>query len=321
MGKKSHKRSRLEILEDISKLIDTRGYIMILAEILSRDFFVNTRDVAGVNWWERLHNNEAGFLLGLMLKRKEWDFSEPNKKTIERGILHTRRLLEELHQSLSHMDRMNDIMLQSIKKYGSPDKAPEEEKERHFQEIFGSKEAIIESTFYGDSGYYDIQCHELAPRLYAYDTDWLANNVELSFETMRTIYEAVNDLTNAMHYARSDKEFQEAVVGNSRQTPMRAIDEFAFPLDLIVKAVQTQDKSISRDDVKKFLKLFSCKPGEQLKDFAEPGDENIYSYKPIIEIQDDTYFLPNKMPLASAIYKSPLYWMRQDAKYINTLAT
>ena len=317
MSKKSYKRSRSKILADINKLIDTRGYIMILAEILSRDFFVDTRDVAGVNWRERLHNNEAGFLLGLMLKSKEWDFSEPSKKTIERGVFHTRRLLEELHQSLSHMDRMNDIMLQSIKKYGSPDKVPEEEKEQHFQEIFGSKEAIIESTFYGDAGYYDIQCHELAPRLYAYDTDWLASNVGLSFETMRAIYEAVNGLTNAMHYVRRDKELREAVVGNNRQSPMRAIDEFAFPLDLIVRTVRTQDKSISQDDVKKFLKLFSCKPGEQLKDFAEPGDENIYSYKPIIEIQDNIYFLPNKMLLASAIYKSPLYRMRQNAKYVN----
>ena len=317
MSKKPHKRSRTEILTDIHKLIDTRGYIMVLAEILSRDFFVDTRNVASVNWWNRLHNNEAGFLLGLMLKHKEWDFSVPDKRTIERGILRTRRLLDELHQSLSHIDKMNNIMMQSIKKYGSPDKAPEEVKERDFEEIFGSKEAIIESTFYSDSGYYDIQCHELVSRLYAYDTDWLTDNVGLGFAAMHMIYEAINDLTNAMHYARSDKNFQKLVVSGGQDVSMRAIDEFAFPLNLIVKAAQGQDKSISQDDVKKFLKLFSCRPGEQLEDFTEPGDENIYSYKPIIEIQDDVYFLPNKMLLASAIYKSPLYWMRQDAKYIN----
>ena len=40
-------------------------------------------------------------------------------------------------------------------------------------DIFGSRDAIVESTFYGDAGFYDMQCFDLAAKLYANDMGWL----------------------------------------------------------------------------------------------------------------------------------------------------
>lgn len=47
----------------------------------------------------------------------------------------------------------------------------EADKIRKFGEIFGSKGMIIELTFNGGSGFYDIQCFELAPKLNEQDTE------------------------------------------------------------------------------------------------------------------------------------------------------
>ena len=44
------KRSREEIVSDIKLLITTKGYIFALAEIISRDFFIDIHDTANVNY-------------------------------------------------------------------------------------------------------------------------------------------------------------------------------------------------------------------------------------------------------------------------------
>ena len=49
------------------------------------------------------------------------------------------------------------------------------------------------------------------------------------------------------------------------------------------------------DDVekfKKYLNAFSCKIGDQFEDFKNPLSDNILFYKPIIKIDDDSFFIP-----------------------------
>lgn len=311
--KNKPRRSREEILSDIKELISSKGYIYALAEILSQDFFVDTRDVANVNWRARLHNNEFALLMGLMLKNPTIDFREISKREIAKTIKRTRVLLDELHWTYNY--DFGNRLVAMTSKVATMSNA---DKKREFTDVFGSKDMIIESTFYGDSGFYDIQCFELAPKLYSQDAEWLSKNTVFDISKAQTIYRAINDLTNAMHYGRNhEDEFIGKTIPESAP-PMRAIDEFAFPLNLIVKSVKRLDKGISEKEVKDFLELFSCAPGDQLDTFNEPGYENIYTYKPIIKFADEIYFLPSKMFLAAAIYKSPLYWMRQDTGYADT---
>lgn len=68
------KRSRDDIISDIKLLVATKGYIFVLAEIVSRDFFVDTQSIANIDWRERLHSNEVAYLMGLMLKNKAISF-------------------------------------------------------------------------------------------------------------------------------------------------------------------------------------------------------------------------------------------------------
>jgi hypothetical protein len=313
--KTSEKRPREEILSDINKLVASQGYIFALSKLLSTDMFMDIDQITKVNWRDRIHNNEFALIMGLMLKNKTISFDEIDAEKIDEMIKHTVSLLEELHWSYNH------DFAQSLAKLAVSDveKMTKEERDREFQNIFGTKDMIIETTFYGDSGFYDLQCFELAPKLYSNDMDWLKQNTKFDLSKSKIIYMVVDGMINQMHYASThlDDAHVKKIIGDG--PPMRAIDEFAFPLDLIVQAANEDDKDISAQDVKDFLDLFSCKPGDQLRDFEEPGQQNVYTYKPIVQISDGVYFFPNKMFLSLAIYKAPLYWMRQDNKYEATV--
>ena len=302
----SKKRSREKIISDIKLLVITRGYIFALAEIISRDFFIDIHDAANVNWRERLHVNEVALLIGLMLKNKTVSFDNIDKYQIEKTIKLTRSLLAELHGTY-----MYDFSKTMMKHTAEQIKTMNDE-EKEFRKIFGSKEMIIETTFYGDTGFYDVQPFEIAQKLYARDEDWIKSNTKFNIVKSKSIFFALKSMFNNMHFARS-------MLTDKQSKSLRAIDEMAFPFDLIVKTVQTTDKSITKEDIRAFLELFSCSFGDQSETFNEPGDENIFTYKPIINLGGDIYVFPNTMALASAIYKSPLYWMRQDEQYVNTV--
>ena len=165
----AEKRSREDIISDIELLLATKGYIFAFAEAISKDFFVDVQNVANIDWRARLHSHEVAFLMGLMLKNEAVSFNEINKEQIDEAIKYTRLLLDELHST--YMYNFDE----AIMKHSSEQiKAmSDEEKEKEFREIFGSKEMIIETTFYGDTGFYDIQSFEIAQRLYAQDKDWI----------------------------------------------------------------------------------------------------------------------------------------------------
>ena len=301
------KRSRDDIISDIKLLVATKGYIFAFAEIVSRDFFVDVHNVANIEWRERLHSNEVAFLMGLMLTNKAISFDEIEKEQIEEAIKYTRFLLEELHGT--YMYEFGAALAKNTPEQIAA--MSDEEKEQEFREIFSSKEMIVETTFYGDTGFYDVQTFKIAQKLYAPDQDWIDDHTNFSISKAKTIFFALKNMFNGMHFART-------ILDDEQAKSLRAMDEMAFPFDLITKTVMAADKSITKKDVKAFLDLFSCSFGDQQETFNEPGNENIFTYKPIINLGNEIYFFPNTMTLASAIYKSPLYWMRQDEQYVNT---
>lgn len=303
----AEKRSREDIISDIKQLVATKGYIFAFAEIVSRDFFVDVQNVANIDWRERLHSNEVAFLMGLMLKHEAVSFDEIDKEQIEEAIKYTRFFLEELHGT--YMYGFGEAMVRHPSE--QIDAMSDEEKKEEFREIFGGKEMIVETTFYGDTGFYDVQPFEIAQKLYAPDEDWIKNNTKFSITKSKAIFFALKNMFNGMHFARS-------ILTDEQAKSLRAMDEMALPFDLIVKTIQAADKSITKEDIQAFLDIFSCSFGDQPAAFNEPGNENIFTYKPIINLGNDIYFFPNTMTLASAIYKSPLYWMRQDEQYANT---
>ena len=48
----------------------------------------------------------------------------------------------------------------------------------------------------------------------------------------------------------------------------------------------------NKKSFRKFLNTFSCTFGEQFEDFESPLSDNIFFYKPIVKLDDNTFFLP-----------------------------
>jgi len=309
---KRSKRPRSSILEDLNQLIKSPGYVYVIAELSSIDFFVDTRKISDIDWRDRLHVNEFSLIVGLLLKIKELNTDELSESAIQTAITKTRDLLDELHWTYTYN-------LGTVTKEVPADES-RAAKEQHLRSVFGTRDIIVESTFYGDMGFYDVQCFELAAKLYANDTDWIKNNTAFDLDYAECIFLGLEDAINSLHYARTHEDILNETIGKEHieaEGKFRAIDEMAFPLNIIVSSAKKHNKKITEENVKDFLNLFTCKPGDQLPAFNEPGDENIFNYRPIVKLADDIYFLPNKMNLASAIYKSPLYWMRQDKSYVS----
>ncbi|MDO4868464.1 MAG: hypothetical protein Q4A23_02295 [bacterium] len=233
------KRSREKIISDIKLLVATRGYIFVLTEIISRDFFIDVHDAANVNWWERLHVNEVALLIGLMLKNKTVSFDNINKYQIKKTIKLTRSLLAELHGTYTY-----DFSKTMMKHTAEQIKTMNDE-EKEFRKIFGSKEMIIETTFYGDMGFYDVQPFEVAQKLYTRDEDWIKSNTKFNIVKSKSIFFALKSMFNNMHFARS-------MLTDKQSKSLRAIDEMAFPFDLIVKTVQRLQTKVLQK------KMFGC---------------------------------------------------------------
>ena len=88
--------------------------------------------------------------------------------------------------------------------------------------------------------------------------------------------------------------------------------------DLFV-VTKSQLKSYTQSD--SFIENFSFIPGGDInKDYKGPGYFNIINSKPIIQIDEDRFFIPISFLVAEAVYESPYYWMCEDKEYLNSLA-
>jgi len=310
-------RSSEEILKALEDLASTPGYMHVLSEIASRDLFFDGREAATVNWRERITYQELSLMVGLALKSAPLSYDELPEDKIEEAIKVTRSALEELH--MSYTAKYFETMSAIYKADGGLEAAQEmsdEEKDKRFRQIFGSGSSMVEATFYDDSGSYDFQYLEMAPRLYQFDSTWIAKT-GLDFNKAKSIYEAIKRLSEVMHHGHSHPELVDVI---HKGGTLRAIDQFVFSKELLLKTVAQKDATITVDDLEKFFYLFSAKPEDQYSDFSGPGTLNIVNIKPLIEIADDAYFIPVNFNLAEAIYQSPAYWMRQDTAYLETAA-
>ena len=258
---------------------------------------------------------EASLLLGLCLKQKTIDDSELNVDQIQPLISETRSLLDQLHRSYVKLvgNEMHDVMTEDGKTM-SPNMT-DEEREVSFKKIFGGRAAMIEAIFYSGSGAYDFQYMEMAPRLYRFDKAWLASR-GLNLNHASIIYAAIKRLSNVFHYFYTNPEPDPA------NKIICAFDQFVFTKDMILDAVKALEEGIviTKDDIETFLEFFVAQPGEQYESLKAPGDLNIVHFKPIFKLSDTAYFLSLNFNLAEAVYKSPGYWMMQDADYIDTAA-
>ncbi|WP_192579286.1 hypothetical protein [Dyadobacter aurulentus] len=85
---------------------------------------------------------------------------------------------------------------------------------------------------------------------------------------------------------------------------------------------QKNELENQNDEYSNITKEFTCKVGLNINtDFNKVGDINEYQIKPIIRLEDDSYFIPMPYFLAESFYNTPYYWMIEDKSYKNISLT
>lgn len=335
---------KVEIVKEIKKLVQSKGYIYALSILLFEDFNVDVRELHTRNHHDILNFNEASLLLGFLIQNKI-DLSIPESVDVLLELKQrTRDLLEELHGAIANPIKRvtQDFLTGKIK---------QEEAELKGKEIFGSGDAIIEPIFYSGTGVYDFQYLEFLERKYKYDKKWLVENRNFDFLETKKIFFEIKEILQIksqkipllsdenfikMIEDRGDKDRPDNWMEHIQRlkfscqyfnliSPQR-IDEpeywnsfYEAVLDLV-----TFSKSDFKDEpnIEAFLNNFSVTPQEkENSQFQNIGNYNKINSHPIVKVGQDRYFLPIPFLLAQAIYSSPFYWMFDDKNYRSTAGT
>lgn len=333
------------VIEEIKKLVSSKGFIYAFCMILFEDFHVNLLELHKIDNWKRLSINEAAFLLGFVIK-DELDFSYPESP--QNLILLKKRiyeLMEELHQSFSEpfFDELKDAI--ENKKNSSRES---------YKDFFKKGKLLTEPIFYSGTGVYDFQYLELLENKYKYDTKWLLENKDFdisdTIKIVKRIKEVLQEKSKKINLIDLKENLPELI---NKFKLKKHEDEFDKLLPLMelyqyVKLfldpsilqnfnsdIEFRDKSwesfysnlIELSTIKKtdisdintheaFLNNFSLTPSNTTNDLYNSfGDYNVIKSHPIIKLDEERYFITISFLLHQAVYESPFYWMFADKKY------
>ncbi len=268
------------MVEDIEAFIANKNdAIAFLNEIIGTDI----AQIHGpVDTYDAISRKELAYLIGLLLKKPSVSdnlflLNRNYKKEI--GVL--REKLKALHFEIFEGVRANPS--------------------RNDFEYFSS-EALVESIFYEEAGFYNDQPPALSVDLYRSSSNWVESNKGFRLESLPYFYFAVCAVLSTKYETYMNKK--------------NGMENMFFTVDNVLEVAKTLEKvDLSHEEITKIIESFSCRPGSQYSCFCRPGDESILTYYPIIEVDDRMYWLPLPDMLSIALYQSPIYWMRKDGKY------
>lgn len=288
-------RAEAQILEDLTKLTASPGYVHALADISHRDTVILIQDKlmpSDMDWLfsrERLIRTESTTLIGLMVK-KPLDLSLQPTDVIADYVKRTDALMRELHDAMSYP--MFAAMFESIKAGCEPPdpwRGP------------GMREPI----FYGTESAYAFQYRELAPEKYGADDDWMLKTKGFTTGQAKTIAQSICALMDE----KGTRLFTDARA--AKAPPETWLSAFEFSLDEVALR-----SGITQDVVKSFFSAFLFE-GENAA-FKEVGDFNEVAARPLIPTSRGTVLLFSHYAIYEALYESPFFWMLDDKPYLST---
>ena len=264
--------NREEIIQQLESITKERGFIYTLALLLHHNLFYSPEDAADINWYEKLSFQELSFLVGLAIKHPldmnlidQQESASQDKRLVE--------LFELLHRD--HMTSFVEALKQNVDKI---EKISREEKDDIYRETMQSAGMVTEPIFYGDSGAYDFQYWQAAPKKYQNDSEWLIKNKQFDASVAAKISECLKRFAvNKVNKKQKPDNFH----GFCEST----LSFFTFNKKDLKGITGFDDRTIND-----FLKTFSITPGNANKGLAETGEYNEVLSHPIIKLDADMYF-------------------------------
>lgn len=272
--------NKKEILEKLDNLTKYRNFFYILCKIVIRDFTGPIDILFSKNNREHLNHKEFTFLTGLWIKNVQLD------------LFFDKKIEEEIfHEAYSLMEKLHFTFLEHFK----TDSNQKPDLYQHF--LKGG--AFQEAMFYSGSGAYDNQYKQLTIEKYKYDNVWLQSNKSFSVESLPKFYDHLKKLQ------------QNKLNSKVRWLNLPEHERLDFLFCL------TKDEIVNNDgdfrNILEVLKVDLKKFNNQ--QFSDIGDFNVFSERPIIQLEDEKFFFPSAFALSESIYESPYYWMISDKKY------
>jgi len=349
-------RTTEQVLEEIRKLINKRGYIYALCMILFEDFHITPEKIQEIDFRSRLNTKEASLLLGFLIQNKI-DFSTPNTpQELIRLKQLTYELMDELHKSfmLPFLEKIQE----SIKKEHKIENYRKEQKD-----FFGKGDMMTEPIFYSGTGVYDFQYLDFIERKYKYDQKWLLENKNFDLGKSKNIPTQIKNIlqekSQMVRLYNLKEKMPQVIEEMKMKNPNEDLEKYAkeiLPMMEIHQYVelffdtQSDEEKLSMDniredgwksfykglielfiirktdfdkisDIDSFFENFSVIPQKDFNSqFRGIGNFNWFNAKPIIQLDEERYFVPISFSVFEAVYESPFYWMWEDKTYRDTLA-
>lgn len=177
-----------------------------------------------------------------------------------------------------------------------------------FQELHWlifSQSIFQEALFYADSWSFDFQYLDFFEKRYSNDYDWILQHKGFNLDDAKIICETILNI----HRFR----WNDFIEGKSaKELSIKLFHNLCFSRYEIYEKLP----GINTDVIDFFLKTFSCIPGSVNADFMNIGSRNQIYSNPIIQMENDIFFIPIKFLLRQAMYTQPIEWMRlEDPEY------
>lgn len=350
-------RDTKEIIKDLKELVNSKGYIYALCLIIIDDFHFEVENMHEVNYFERLSKNEVSLLIGLLIQNKislakpksPFDLLELKKNTYS--------LMGEFHSSLNKpMFDKFDNLLDNQDLDLTPSKKEFFAGENSFIEpIFYAGDGIydfqyleyLEKKYKYDETWLKVnksfdfkKSKEIIYRIKEIHQKKIGrvNFLKIKENKSKILKEIKKDKTipNEIRKEKTDEflmmmefyQFKELfnTENNIRKgllpekiTEKGWISFYEGLLDLLCVSPNEFDSKLN---IINFLKNFSisAKSSDSNRQYKNIGDFNLFTAKPIIELESNKYFIPISFSVYEAVYESPYYWMLEDKNYLGKLS-
>lgn len=290
-------REESQILEDLTTLAGSPGYVHAVAHVCHRDNVIHIKgklkpsDMDRLFSRERLIRTELTTLIGLMVK-KPLDLSQQPTDVIEGYIKRTDALMHELHNSMSYP--MFASMFEAVKAGATPPKP-------------WHGPGMREPIFYGTESAYAFQYRDLVPEKYGNDDAWMLKSKGFTSGQARTIAKTMCALMDE----KGTRLLADSRAANA--PPTTWLPAFEFSLDEVAF-----HSGVEKDMVEAFFRAFLF-AGDNSR-FGEVGDFNEVAARPLLPTDRGTVLLFSHYAICEALYESPFFWMWDDKAYRPTAA-
>lgn len=353
---KNEIRKTESIINDIKNLVSKKGYIYAICMILFEDFHVIIEEIHKTSTKSRLSTKEASLLLGFLIQN-EIDFSKPDSPqdliTLKQK---TYELMDELHKSfmIPFFEKLQD----SIKKEHKIEDYRKEQKEFFGKGDMLTEPIFYSGTGVYDFQYLDFleRKYKYDKEWLLKNKKF---DIEKSKNIVTQIKKILQEKSRKVHLYNLKEKMPQMIEGMKKKNPKEDWERHAREVTPMLELHQyvelffdnqTDGKEFNMDqiredgwksfykglielfiirkndfdvdsDINLFLKNFSVIPKKDFNSqFEGIGNFNWFNARPIIQLDEERYFVPISFSVFEAVYESPFYWMWvEDEKYRDTL--